>query len=534
MDKSDPPLVVVIEDHDDSRELLEECLRLEGFQVLGRRSAEEAMDSMLQTAPAAVISDLTLPGMSGEELAERVRREHTLAAVPIIALSGRSLDPNQARIFDDVLMKPADVRVLGARVRSAIQRAQRSPHPVLSEAEADLQAQAASAQPSDPQSPKTPPPSAEPPRGRGSRPAASDSRRLPLDQYRLLVEHAPTMMWRAGTDTLCDWFNEAWLDFSGRTMAEESGNGWAEGVHPEDLALCLKVYSEHFEGRRPFEMEYRLKRHDGVYRWLLDRGAPFYSDDGEFGGFIGSCIDIDERRQADLSKRQFLTFMAHELRTPLTPLRAYVHQLQKKSDKGEPVGEEMIARITRQVDRVVALAENLSDTARLDAGTALGIEREDVDLCTAIRGIVDERSAALERGPSTRVRPTLSLQAGEACPVFADPARIAQAFRHVLDNAIKFSPKGGDIHVSVEQDAEKIRIVTTDQGIGVPGPELERVGSKYFRASNAPAANFAGVGLGLALTKEIMTAHGGTLLASSNPEGGVVVTLSLPRTVGVS
>ncbi len=533
MQNSDPPLVVVIEDHDDSRELLEECLRMEGFDVLGCRSAEEAIDTMLQTPPAAVISDFTLPGMSGEQLAERVRQEHSLAAVPIIALSGRSLDPKQAQIFDDVLLKPADVRVLGVRVRSAIERARQTAQAAVSESQWTRDVRAPSAQSFELSPSARRVASADQPLIDASRPGRSNEAALPDDQYRLVLDHAPTMIWRAGTDTVRTWFNATWLEFSGRTLAEECGNGWAAGVHLEDFAPCRKIYLDSFERRRPFEMEYRLKRHDGVYRWILERGAPFFLDDGEFGGVLGSCIDIEDRRQADLSKRQFLTFMAHELRTPLTPLRAYMHQLTKKSAEGEPLGQEMIARITRQVDRVVALAESLTDTARLDAGTALAIEREDVDLSVMVRRIIDERSAALARGPSTRVRPTLSLQATGACPAFADPVRIEQAFQNVLDNAIKFSPKGEFIRVTVEEDEGEIRIVTSDQGIGVPAEELDRLGTKYFRGSNAPPANFAGVGLGLALCKEIMIAHGGTLLAASSPRGGTVITLSLPRVPGL-
>ncbi|GFE62658.1 PAS domain S-box protein [Geobacter sp. AOG2] len=123
-------------------------------------------------------------------------------------------------------------------------------------------------------------------------------------EYRILVERAPIMIWRAGTDGLCNYFNQRWLEFTGRNMAQEQGNGWAEGVHPEDLDRCLEIYLDNFGKRLAFEMEYRLKRHDGVYRWILDRGTPFYLDDGEFGGYIGSCIDTTERVEARAAIRQ--------------------------------------------------------------------------------------------------------------------------------------------------------------------------------------------------------------------------------------
>ncbi len=122
---------------------------------------------------------------------------------------------------------------------------------------------------------------------------------LSSEEYRILVEQSPIMIWRAGTDALCDYFNERWLAFRGRSMAEESGNGWASGVHADDFDRCLKTYLDAFGKREIFEMEYRLQRHDGVYRWILDRGAPFQDANGTFAGYIGSCIDVTDRIEAN-------------------------------------------------------------------------------------------------------------------------------------------------------------------------------------------------------------------------------------------
>ena len=114
------------------------------------------------------------------------------------------------------------------------------------------------------------------------------------EQYKLIVESSPNMIWRSNLSTECDYFNKTWLDFTGRTMEEEYGFGWAEGVHPDDLDRCVKIYLDHFKKKHRFEMDYRLKRYDGEYRWINDRGIPFYKD-GEFIGFIGSCMDVTEK-----------------------------------------------------------------------------------------------------------------------------------------------------------------------------------------------------------------------------------------------
>jgi len=122
--------------------------------------------------------------------------------------------------------------------------------------------------------------------------------RLAPQEYELLVEQAPILIWRARTDGLCDYFNQRWLDFTGRSMEEEFGNGWAGSVHPEDLQRCLDIYLDHFNHRAVFEMEYRLKRHDGAWRWIFDRGVPMFSQEGSFLGYIGSCVDVTERVEA--------------------------------------------------------------------------------------------------------------------------------------------------------------------------------------------------------------------------------------------
>lgn len=151
---------------------------------------------------------------------------------------------------------------------------------------------------------------------------------LSSQEYRLLVEQAPIMIWRSGTDGQCDYFNQRWLDFTGRGLEQELGDGWAQGVHPADLAACLDTYLSCFSRSRPFEMTYRLRRHDGVYRWILDRGAPFYDDDGNFAGFIGSCHDVTESVEAQEAIRRARESELYQLRG-LLPICAKCKRIRK-------------------------------------------------------------------------------------------------------------------------------------------------------------------------------------------------------------
>jgi PAS domain S-box-containing protein len=118
-------------------------------------------------------------------------------------------------------------------------------------------------------------------------------------RFRLVANTAPVMIWMSGIDRLCTYFNHPWMEFTGRPLEAELGNGWVEGVHKEDLERCLKTYSEAFDQRQSFEMEYRLRRNDGEYRWILDIGVPRSNVDGSFAGYIGSCLDITDRKVAE-------------------------------------------------------------------------------------------------------------------------------------------------------------------------------------------------------------------------------------------
>lgn len=117
-------------------------------------------------------------------------------------------------------------------------------------------------------------------------------------RYQAATDASPIMIWMSGTNKLCYYFNKGWLDFVGRRLEQEEGNGWAENVHPDDFDRCLQIYVSNFDAHRPFETEYRLRHHSGLYRWILDRGVPRYKPDGTFEGYVGGCLDVHDRKEA--------------------------------------------------------------------------------------------------------------------------------------------------------------------------------------------------------------------------------------------
>jgi len=155
--------------------------------------------------------------------------------------------------------------------------------------------------------------------------------RLSLQEYEALVEQSPILIWRANTEALCDYFNDRWLSFRGRNMEQEYGNGWAEGVHPDDFDRCIKIFLTSFGNRAVFEMEYRLMRYDGVYRWIFDRGVPFCDSCGTFAGYIGSCIDVTDRVDAQEALRQNLERQIKTLKG-IIPICSYCKKIRNDEE----------------------------------------------------------------------------------------------------------------------------------------------------------------------------------------------------------
>jgi PAS domain S-box-containing protein len=169
-----------------------------------------------------------------------------------------------------------------------------------------------------------------------------DQLRESEQRFRLVADAAPVLIWMSGIDKLCTYFNKPWLDFTGRPLAEELGNGWASGVHPDDFQRCLNTYTQSFDQREKFGMEYRLRRHDGEYRWIFDIGVPRYRQQGSFGGYIGSCVDITERKQAEQVLQE--TNRALDKQTALLRSR---EELLKIFVKNVPAGVAMFDRDMR-------------------------------------------------------------------------------------------------------------------------------------------------------------------------------------------
>jgi len=221
-------------------------------------------------------------------------------------------------------------------------------------------------------------------------------------RFRDVADTAPVMIWVAGPDKSCTYVNKPWVDFKGSTLEKELGHGWLVGIHPDDVESCREAFSNSHDARRPFEIEYRLLRHDGQYRWIYDSGIPRFSPDGTFQGFIGSCIDLTERKESlDELKR------AHdELQQLKNKLEAENIYLQQELQLDEHLGE-----ILGQSDAIKYVLFKITQVAPTDSTV----------LITGETGTGKELAARAIHGASTRKdRPLIKVNCGALSPTLIE------------------------------------------------------------------------------------------------------------------
>lgn len=348
-------------------------------------------------------------------------------------------------------------------------------------------------------------------------------------RFRDLADHAPVMIWVAGLDKKCTWFNRPWLEYGGRTMEQEIGDGWAEGVHPEDLGACLATYTTHFDRREPFRMEYRLRRHDGSWGWLLDQGAPMFDTAGNFLGYTGSCIDITDlkRAQEDALARQKLETLgvltggiAHNFNNLLGSILAEAELSEATLASGSSPAEG-IAQIKAVALRASEIVRELMIYAGHDKG-----KPEFLDLSQLIQGMLE----LLRVSVSKRAVLITELPNGLGA-VRADAAQLRQVVMNLVVNASEaLGGKEGVITVKVAplteggdgSPARALQIVVSDSGAGIAPESQTKIFDPFF------STKFAGRGLGLAVVKSIVDAHHGSIGFVSSPQTGTTFEVRLP------
>jgi PAS domain S-box-containing protein len=348
--------------------------------------------------------------------------------------------------------------------------------------------------------------------------------------YLKIFEEFPALIWRSRLDKLCDYFNKTWLDFTGRTMEQEFGNGWTEGVHPDDFDFCLKTYVTAFDKREPFLMEYRMKNKFGDYCWIRDFGRPFYDLDNTFLGYIGSCYDITQIKANEIklielnaAKDKFFSIIAHDLKTPFCSILGFSEQIREmvNEKKYEQIGE-LTNIIWQSSNRAVDLIMNLMTWALSQSGR-IKFNPEYFEIDPIVNEVILLMKSSAEQKFITITNMFLS-----GIKVNADKAMISTVLRNLISNAIKFTQANGKITIISTLNNSEIIISISDSGVGIPKAKLDKLFITDEGHSTKGTQEEYGTGLGLILCKEFIDKNSGKIWAKSEVGIGSTFSFSLP------
>jgi PAS domain S-box-containing protein len=315
----------------------------------------------------------------------------------------------------------------------------------------------------------------------------------------------------SGTDKLCTYFNRAWLDFTGRTLEQELGNGWSEGVHPEDLDRCYSSYAQAFDARQGFKLEYRLRRHDGEYRWILDCGVPRYSPDASFCGYIGSCVDISDLKLSQQEMEELSGRLIHAQEEERKRVARELHDnfgqrlvvlsMELAQHLSKPENPPQVEVFLRELSEKI---KEISRAMNLTAHQLHSSHLEVLGLVSAVQGLCHEFSR--QYGIEAEF-----IHSGMSFSISAEVALCL--FRVVQEGLQNIAKHSGALSCRVEitGSREGVRLCISDSGLGFD-----------------PAQFKLKPGLGFVSMRERLRLVGGQITVESQPSRGTRLDIRVP------
>ncbi|GEP07411.1 response regulator [Methylobacterium oxalidis] len=361
------------------------------------------------------------------------------------------------------------------------------------------------------------------------------------ERFRSLTEATSAVVWTTMPDGEFRQVSSEWTRFTGQTPAEAAGRGFLEAIHPEDRAATREAWERAVESRTLYAVEHRLRRHDGIYRYMEARGVPILEEDGRVREWVGAHFDITERKEAELqleaakeaaeeanrAKSQFLANMSHELRTPLSAVIGYSEMLQEEM---EDLGEESLLADMRKIEsnarHLLGLINDVLDLSKIEA-ERMEIYPEDLDVADTVREVATTVDALVAKKANTL---NVHLSDGLGA-VHTDATKLRQCLINLLSNAAKFT-ENGRITLSAEREhrngTDWLRFGVADTGIGMSEEQQAKLFQRFTQADASTTRRFGGTGLGLAITRAFARMLGGEITVESKEGAGTTFTLEVP------
>lgn len=336
-------------------------------------------------------------------------------------------------------------------------------------------------------------------------------------QFRFMAESMPQQVWTANAQGALDYVNERTQDYFGKKADDIIGSGWQEYIHPDDLEACLKSWTQALQKNELYQVEFRLRRADGQYRWYLARALPFKIDDTVLK-WLGTNTDIEEHKKLEQQKDEFISIASHELKTPLTSLKAYL-QLMEKGATSNDLKEKFVLNSLQQLKRLEKLIADLLDVSKISAGKM-----------TYNMALFDMQELISEVVQSVQLSNSKHLFKIESNPQVlfeGDRYRLEQVLTNFLTNAVKYSPDADQVIIRSEIQRNNLIISVQDFGIGIERENLGKLFERFYRVDNT-AMKYEGLGLGLYVSAEILTRHKGNFWIESAPGKGSTFYFRLP------
>lgn len=362
--------------------------------------------------------------------------------------------------------------------------------------------------------------------------------------FRTLATHAPVGIFLTDARGDCQFVNERWSEIAGLAADEAKGQGWIEALHPEDRDAVTREWYVAAQTGREFNLDYRFRTPAGKETWIHGRAIALHNEAGEITGFLGTLLDLTERKRAEEErekllqreraararaeeasrlKDEFLATVSHELRTPLNSILGWASVLRRVS--GDPNAlRQGIETIERNAKAQAQIIEDILDVSRIITGR-LRLDVKPIDPLSVIAEAVESIRPAAD-AKEIRLR---SISHGDAGLIPGDPQRLQQIVWNLLSNAVKFTPRGGRVEVQFARNNSHAEIIVSDSGQGISPEFLPFVFDRFRQEDSSITRKHGGLGLGLAIARHLTELHGGSVSAESAGEGrGATFTVRLP------